>query len=242
METATMLKLCPVILWSLPLLLLLSACAGPPTTGVLFGPSQPVTAADYDTILKTWTRSTRIYDGLDTKAFITATFHAPEFRRVFALAFPDIYGHGGDVTRRELVDLTEDVEQYLNFFVALYTPDRKWNDLAKNDSIWRLSLTGNHDVSVAPVEVVPVKIDENLRAVYPHLGRFDKVYIVRFPLADPMGRLVLHPSSEGFSLRLASALGHSLLNWKLQPPSGDAAFMKRFPLKVSSTGPISEYP
>ena len=55
-------------------------------------------------VLKTWTRSAKIYQGLDSKMFVTATFHSPEFRRVFALAFPEIYGHGGNITRRELVD------------------------------------------------------------------------------------------------------------------------------------------
>jgi len=196
----------------------LSGCVKEPTKGVLYGPSQGVSAADYSNVLKTWTRSTKIYDAFDSKAFFTATFHAPEFRRAFALAFPDIYGHGGNVTRRELVDLTEDVEQYLNFFVSIYTADDKWNDLAKSDSIWRLSLTGGVDISVAPVEVVPVKIDENLRAVYPFIGRFDKAYIVRFPLTDPLNRLVVPPSSKGFGIRIASALGKTSLQWGLVPP------------------------
>ena len=196
-----------------------TSCTQPHHVGVLFGPSTPVQASDYNLILDTWTRQAKIYQYLDSKAFITATFHAPEFRRVFALAFPDIYGHGGNVTRRELVDLTEGVEQYLNFFVTLYTADSEWNDLAKNNSIWRLNLTGSHQVTVSPIEVLPVQIDENLRAVYPHIGRFDRTYIVRFPLADPMGRLVIPPSSQGFSVRIASALGNTQLNWNLAAPA-----------------------
>ena len=198
--------------------LVLSGCLKKVSPGVLYGPSPEVSASDYSEVLKTWTRSTKIYDAFDSKAFLTATFHAPEFRRAFALAFPDIYGHGGNVTRRELVDLTEDVEQYLNFFISIYTADDKWNDLAKSDSIWRLSLTGGIDISVAPVEVVPVKIDENLRAVYPYIGRFDKAYIVRFPLTDPLNRLVVPPSSTGFGIRIASALGKTSLLWELTPP------------------------
>jgi len=198
--------------------IIVSGCIKPQRKGILYGPSRKVDASDYQEVLKTWTRTTKIYDAFDSKAFLTATFHAPEFRRVFAVAFPDIYGHGGEVTRRELVDLTEDVEQYLNFFVSIYTADSKWNDLAKSDSIWRLSLTGGIDISVAPVEVVPVKIDENLRAVYPYIGRFDKAYIVRFPLTDPLNRLVVPPSSPGFGIRIASALGKTSLQWQLKPP------------------------
>ena len=116
----------------------LGACAAQIPRGVLHGPSRVLEPKDYDMVLNTWTRSAKIYQGLDSKMFVTATFHSPEFRRVFALAFPEIYGHGGNITRRELVDLTHDIEQYLTFFVSAYTADRKWNDLAKPDSIWRL--------------------------------------------------------------------------------------------------------
>ena len=165
--------------------------------GVLHGPARDLRPKDYPKVLETWTKSAKIYQDLDTKMFITGTFHSPEFRRVFALAFPDIYGHGGNVTRRELVDLTDDIEQYLNFFVAVYTADRKWNDLNKPDSIWRLSLVGSEGVTVSPSEIVQVKIDANLHAVYPYIDRFDKAYLVRFKLADPMNRLVIEPSSAG---------------------------------------------
>ncbi len=188
--------------------------------GVLFGPSRQLSAADYDNVRQTWTASSRIYEGLETMAFITATFHAPDFRRAFALSFPDIYGHGGDITKRELVDLTGDVEQYLTFFVAMYTPDNAWNDLAQEDSIWRLTLVGSDGVSVGPEEIAQIKIDEKIRAVYPYLDRFHKAYLVRFPLLDrrlPDSKLLLTPHSTGFSLRVASALGHAILKWPLVP-------------------------
>ena len=195
----------------------LGACAAQIPRGVLHGPSRVLEPKDYDMVLKTWTRSAKIYQGLDSKMFVTATFHSPEFRRVFALAFPEIYGHGGNITRRELVDLTHDIEQYLTFFVSAYTADRKWNDLAKPDSIWRLSLEGDDDVSVSPTEIIPVKIDANLKAVYPYIGRFDKAYLVRFKLADPMNRLVIKSSSDHFKLKVVSALGKANLKWLLEP-------------------------
>src|SRR6476469_8278935 len=88
---------------------LLAGCA-PARPAVLYGPDEPLKAEDYGDILRTWTRSGQVYKTLDNKLFITATFHAPEFRRAFAIAFPDIYGHGGKITRRELVDLTGGVE------------------------------------------------------------------------------------------------------------------------------------
>lgn len=189
-----------------------------PTRAALYGPSSRVLAAeDYPEVLATWTRSTKVYQGLENKMFVTATLHSPEFRRAFAIAFPEIYGHGGEITKRELVNLTGDIEQYHNLFLVVYTPNRKWNDLAKSDSIWRLTLIGSNEVAVGSHEVISVKIDENLRAVYPHISRFDEAYLVRFPLSDPMSQTVVTATSTSMQLRLASALGVAELAWVLVP-------------------------
>jgi len=216
----------------------LCGCAPQVRPGVLHGPSRVLQPSDYKVVLKTWTRSAKIYQGLDSQMFVTATFHSPEFRRVFALAFPEIYGHGGNITRRELVDLTHDIEQYLTFFVSAYTADRKWNDLAKPDSIWRLSLEGEDGVSVSPTEIIPVKIDANLQAVYPYIDRFDKAYLVRFKLADPMNRLVVKSTSEHFNLKVVSALGKANLRWVLEPMTVDLGEVEQ----PQKSGELSKVP
>jgi hypothetical protein len=199
-------------------LALCGAGCSPPRPAVLHSPTTPLSAEDFPVVLSTWTRTDKVYQGLDNKLFVTATYHAPELRRAFAIAFPEIYGHGGTVTRQELVDLTPAAEQSNTFFLAAYTPDTKWNDLAQTDSIWRVTLIGDNEVAAAPVEIQQVKVDENLRVVYPYIGRFDRCYLVRFPLADPMERLVIDPGGTGFRLRVASALGAAELVWQLSPP------------------------
>lgn len=203
--------------WIVGFVLLCVAGCKAPRPAKLTGSTKDIRADDYEDVLATWTRSTRIYQQLDDKLFVTVTFHTPEFRRAFAVAFPEIYGHGGSITKQELVDLTGDVEHYNNFFVAMYTPNVKWNDLAKPDSIWRLTLIGEKG-RAGPAKIVPIKVDENLRAVYPHINRFDLCYLVRFPLADLQENMLITPRSPGFRLRIASALGVAELLWKLTPP------------------------
>ena len=195
----------------------MTACAPKLRPASLFGPSQPFEAKDYSSVLKTWTRSTKVYGSLDTKLFIDATLHSPEFRRVFALAFPDIYGQGGEVTRRELVDLSGGIEQYVNFFISAYTAETKWNDFNQPDSIWRLTLSSNEGIVVSPAQIIQVKIDANLKAVYPHIDGFDRAYLIRFPLTDPMQRLLLKRDTQSLTLRAASALGVADLTWQLEP-------------------------
>jgi hypothetical protein len=197
--------------------LLMVACV-PHSRASLYGSQANLTAEDYAQTLDRWTRSDRVYRDFDTMLFVTATLHSSELRRAFALAFPEIYGHGGTITKRELVDLTGDVEQFHNFFIAVYTPNDKWNDLARPDSIWHLTLIGSDDkVAVDLSSIETVKIDANLREVYPYLSQFDKAYLVRFPLTDAMHHLVLEPQSTRATLRMASALGVAEMHWELQP-------------------------
>ena len=201
--------------------LLLSSTGCARRQAALYGPETDISAGDYGAILKTWTQEDKLYRGLDNMLFVTATFHSPELRRAFAEAFPAIYGHGGEITRRELVDLTDNIERFHTFFLAVYTPEVKWNDLDHDDSIWRLTLHGA--VMVGPYEVTSVSIDENLRIVYPHLSRFDAAYLVRFPLADPNGEVVLPPETRQFSLRVSSALGTAEVKWALKPAPAPTA-------------------
>ena len=185
--------------------------------------------------LDTWTRHDKVYQVLDNKLFVSATYHAPDFRRAFGIAFPDIYGHGGKITRRELVDMTGGVEQHHNFLVAAYTPYVRWNDFARDDSIWRISLYsksvgdgGMDEAEVAPDDIIPLKVDENLRAVYPYISRFDRIYLVRFPLTDAWQRPLVHAHTQEVVMRIASALGVATLRWPmhaetLAPLQGAAA-------------------
>jgi hypothetical protein len=221
-------------LWAAILAAALPSCH-PPRAAVLYGPATPLTIEDYPSVLATWTRSAKVYDHLENKVFATATFHAPEFRRAFPIAFPEIYGQGGEITRRELVDLTGDVESFFNFFLAVYTPVSKWNDLDKRDSIWRFTLIGSEEVAVGPAQILPIKIDENLRAVYPYVGHFDKCYLVRFPMTDPMKRLVIDAKTTSFKLRIASALGVAEMTWNLELVPGAEA-PKPLPARVPPNG------
>jgi hypothetical protein len=198
-------------------LMMLLGCSTTPSVASSPSNQESTGTDDYRAQLSHWTRSDRVYRGFDTQLFVTATFHTPELRRTFAVAFPDIYGHGGTITKRELVELTGDVERFHNFFVAAYTPDDKWNDLDQPDSIWRLRLSGAQDVAVDPAMVESIKIDANIRQVYPYLSRFDKAYIARFPLADAMNRLVVDSSTTVIKLRIASALGVAEMSWDLEP-------------------------
>ena len=194
--------------------LLAGGCARP-RPARLFHADQPLSQGQYPAVLRTWTRSARLYRHLENKLFFTATFHAPELRRAFAMTFPDLYGHGSKITRRELVEFSGAGDQAHTFFVAAFTPELGWNDFERADSIWHMTLTGGQGVAVASSEVIPVKVDANIQAVYPYISPFDRIYLVRFPLFDSRHRLVADTTCERLTLRIASALGVAQMHWDL---------------------------
>jgi len=206
------------------LLLTLAACAPPQRPSLRV--TGTVSAKDYERTLDDWSRNDSVYALFEHKMRVTATFITPPLRRAFQARFPEIYGYGGSVTRKELVDLSQKAEETLNFFVAVYTPEDKWNDLHKSDSIWHVTLQRVPSVDAPDEAETPridalaierVKIDENLRTVYPFLTSFDQAYIVRFPAMTKDDQRVVGDKETVLRMRIASSFGAARMNWDVVP-------------------------
>jgi hypothetical protein len=92
----------------------------------------------------------------------------------------------------------------------MYTADRKWNDLQTPTSIWKVTLKGGTEVG--PGSVARVRQDENMRTVFPFIGRYDETYMLRFPRGDGA---IIGPNTNEVTLRFASGLGETSLTWQL---------------------------
>jgi len=147
------------------------------------------------------TRAGKLYDGLGTNAFIRAVYQASDVRqaRISRLA---IWAAMTAVERDRLLAAENDeVAQYDDFVVSLFTPDRLDNDLDAIRSIWRVALVVPGEGERLPAGISQLKPDSTLRALYPGIGDFDVVYRVRF--ARWLPPLV----QRHFTLRVAGARG-----------------------------------
>ncbi len=194
---------------ALALALFTVACTkpDPPVAGRYDAAGTDVQAEDYPHVLASWTRDNRLYNGLENKVFVTSVFMTPELRAAVRTTYPDVVGHGGPVTRDELAT---GPGNDLVFFVTMYTADRKWNDLQTPTSIWKVTMKGASEVS--PSSIVRMRPDENLRTVFPFIGRYDETYVVRFPAGDGA---VIGSATNEVNLRFASGLGETNLTWQL---------------------------
>ncbi len=149
-----------------------------------------------------FTASAKLYDGLSTRAFVSAVYQAPEVRetRVARLA---VWKNLAPQERDAMLAAERDeAAQFDDFIVSFFTADRADNDLDAQRSVWRLAVAVQGEGEAEPAKVEGVRTDATLRTLYPTIGDFDQVYRVRFP-RWAAGAL----TDRRFELRMASARG-----------------------------------
>lgn len=194
------------------------ACAAAEHPSVLtLQPTREITAADYTNVLRAWTRKDEIYNRLDSKLFVWATFHSSEFRRAFGLRYTDVYGPGSEEASRLLLTNPE-AEELLEFFFSASTARPQLNDFDRETTIWRITLEGD-DYEPVDGKVEKIKPTANIRVIYPYVTDFARTYVVRFPRTTPSAKPLITVASKRLALRFRSAFGQATLVWNLQPTS-----------------------
>ncbi len=168
----------------------------------------------YDQVFYLWTKNEAIYRDFETVLFAHATYHSSDFRSAFANAYENIFGPGSEYLKEVLLYLQGDSEDYHEFFMGIITGKLEWNELETENSIWQLRLIGKDQKFLLPISIKHIRINENLKVVYPYLNSFTRAYLVRFKKTFPDGTPVFTKDSDGFALEIVSSLGTAKLEWK----------------------------
>lgn len=157
------------------------------------------------------TRRGSVYDGVEHRATATATHLGLAEREARARRLGEWLGWTPEELERRLAVERAEAAQGEDFLLALYTADTKANDLDAESSIWRVALETDGGEMIAS-RVEAVKRDATITALFPYVGSFDTVYLVRFPLA-PEGPV----AGRMFALELSSPLGRIDLGYGGSP-------------------------
>jgi hypothetical protein len=160
----------------------------------------PQAEAAYQELLGRSTQHRGVYDNLDTRMFVYATWQSPAFVDARLKRWAAFRAIGPD----ELVKLKADegarLKDATEFFVAVHANDWHYEDFDKKGSLWRLVLvTGGEELLPTSVERLGRPTVE-LRSLYSYLEPFWVAYRVRFPAAKS-------GSGQSMTFRLASPLG-----------------------------------
>jgi len=211
----------------------LAACA-PRTVSLAEGPREYV-PFDYDQILKRWTRTDSLVAlaELDDLLTVTATFESWDFRWAYVVRYADDYRLTVDQRKSILESTLAESRKQHQFYVALYGPNRRWNDLSKKSSAWVVRLIDDKGNETAPAEIVSIPRPGAIeRTYFPYTSVWRQAFRIRFPVRHDDGRTTIAPDARWFGLRFAGAQGHQDLLWLVDPagekppspaPSGPAA-------------------
>jgi hypothetical protein len=191
-------------------LILIAGCAKP---------SVKYDASLYPKVLKQWTKKDRIFsfDTFDNIMFVTATYRSWEFRKAYIAKYAkDFRLPKEEIKKLEQTQFKEG-RLYHEFYLAVFCSEPKWNDLDKEDSIWRVSLLSSKGKEIRPLQIKGFrKIKATEISFFPYTTEFRKVYYIKFPKRLKNGRPFLNSKDSWFMLRIAGTLGVSELKWKLK--------------------------
>lgn len=182
------------------------------------GGVKPVPEPEYFDTLFNLTRSVKVFDGLDAKIYMTATYKerlfVTAYLKKYSKAFKLDDSYAGVLFERELGE----VERYNEFFISVYTPDETWNDLVKQNSIWRLYLEDDAGARLAPISILQVDKDDPLiREFFPYFDMWSTAYRVKFPKYSDTGTEPIPNASTGYlKLTVTGIMGEGTLEWRLK--------------------------
>ena len=192
---------------SIPLFYL-SGCSILSSLGI---PPAVHSSGGYRSALRKAGRKADIYNKLNTVMYIRATY----FNRTFVRAYEKEYLY---YYMKKPEGLRKKLRGYVTFLVSVYTPQKSYNNLDSNRSIWMVYLTNNKGESVMPVSIKPSqKKRVFLKKFFPYVTDWSKQYIIKFPeyYAQKENKLFLNPSVKWIKLIITGVNGKAVLKWNV---------------------------
>ena len=183
--------------------------------------SEPHAEGVYGKALEKATRRATLYSGLETRAFVRATYLSLEFIAAQARYLSELRAEPPEVADQRLKKMLAE-NKVPSFFVALHTPDRNWNDWQEGNSVWRVAADTGQGQIDHPKVLRFEKPDAEMLALYPYFDTYSIGYFLHFEGAPTKTEIVAPIAAHAIisalghvQLLAAGALGQLKLDWDL---------------------------
>ncbi|RJP18873.1 MAG: hypothetical protein C4529_12070 [Deltaproteobacteria bacterium] len=169
----------------------------------------------YGQVTETATRTREVHDGLDTRFILSATWLSEPWLRAFSEEYSNIYYL--DSSRREKVigRWRDESARHVRFFVALYVPEEKGNDLEKPETTWSLRLVRSDEKDFEPVYIRKASLrPEEISRFFPYSGTWYRAYEVAFPKEAERADIPPKAGEPRLKLVLTGVEGRAVLSWR----------------------------
>lgn len=167
----------------------------------------------YLAVLDRWSRGDKVYEGLEARLYMNATYKTIEFRK----AYIDRYAKGYELSPERVKSLMErETEQslaYNEFFFTAFTPEEALNDFAEKDSVWQIYLEDAKGNRAKPLSIIAVSNSEPvLREIFPYFDLWSKAYTIQFPKYADNGDEI-SPDSGPVKIIVTGVMGKGEMTW-----------------------------
>lgn len=167
----------------------------------------------YGSVATQYTRTREVRDGVDTRFILTATWISDPWLNAFAEEYGSIYYLDPAKRDARVGEWRNESAQQLRFFVALFVPDEKTNDLEKPGTLWSLRAVRADEKDFAPVYVRRTSMrPEEVERFFPVSPDWYRCYEVAFPLAAAE-KVSSAPDAPALRLVLSGVQGRAVLSW-----------------------------
>jgi hypothetical protein len=169
----------------------------------------------YGGITEAATRTREVHDGLDTRFILSATWLSDPWLKAFSEEYSNIYYL--DSARREQVigRWRDESSKHVRFFVALYVPEEKGNDLEKPGTTWSLRLVRSDEKDFEPVYIRKSSLrPEEISRFFPYSGTWYRAYEVAFPKEAERAGTPPKAGEPRLKLVLSGVEGRAVLAWQ----------------------------
>lgn len=170
------------IITAISISLLTSSCI----TQLKTQPGVPeVSSSDYEHLLDNKTKKVEIYDGLYNILTIQSSWLDSQLTEASLSQSARNAQWNEQVYKEERTKKINTHAQSTEFFVSLFTPERKHADLSSTKNVWKIYLEVNGQRFEGKATKVKLLLSE-IRALYPYHNRWSTPYIISFPVATSL--------------------------------------------------------
>lgn len=167
-----------------------------------------VSIANYEKAIVDKTQKVEIYDGLYNKLTVQATWLDSLITEYSLSHSARLSQWNEEKYREERAKKVNKNAESTEFFVSLYTPERKHSDLAQGKNLWKIYLDVNGQRFEGKATKVKLLLSE-IQAIYPFHNRWSTPYTVSFPVATSL------VETKAATLIFTGAVGSAELKYNL---------------------------
>ena len=160
-------------------LLLSLGCASvsPNNNGVMV-----ISQGEYEKRIEVFSRKIETYQGLINTIHMSATLLNSQVIEAQLLQKARLFQWDQTTLDSERQKALEEVNKTTQIFVSLYTPEKKHDDLHKNQTLWKIFMDANGKRYEGKVKKIKLLTDE-IRGLYAYHTRFATPYSIVFPVS-----------------------------------------------------------